>query len=278
MASDADAGRTPVEHPPGLVLGDDAGDVVVYDDDFVDEAGPLRGEHADGCRAAADAHPGLGDAVDDRWVAGGDGEAGAAVDAEIDRLAGAEREQGVAGGGALGSGAAGEMGDAAEREHLRAIFRGGDVADRLAAGAHGGGLGAEVAVGVDLHPGAAIGEDRLGDDGDDVGAVDLAADDERRGLVVGVGGAGADAGRETAEGAVPVIAGEGDGGAAGGERAIENDQRVGADDPPVAVHVAVAGAGLAGGDDAANRAGLAAELSGSAHRRFAREIPGKPLV
>ena len=67
-------------------------------------------------------------------------------------------------------------------------------------GADGGGLGAEVAVGVDLHLGAAVGEDRLGDDGDDVGALDLAGDDEGGGLVVGVGGAGADAGREAGRG------------------------------------------------------------------------------
>ena len=42
-------------------------------------------------------------------------------------------------------------------------------------GADRRGLGAEVAVGVDLHLGAAVAEDRLGDDGDDVGALDLAA-------------------------------------------------------------------------------------------------------
>ena len=95
VAADADAGRAPVEDAAGLVLGDDAGDGVVDDDDLVDEARPLAGEHADRRRAAADAHPGLGDAVDHRRAAGGDGEAGAAVDRELDRLARAEREQGV---------------------------------------------------------------------------------------------------------------------------------------------------------------------------------------
>ena len=63
-------------------------------------------------------------------------------------------------------------------------------------------LGAEVAVGVDLHLDAAVAEDRLGDDGDDVGALDLAADDEGRGLVVGIGGAGADAGDEAVRAAI----------------------------------------------------------------------------
>ena len=119
---------------------------------------------------------------------------------ELDRLAVAEREQGGAGGAALGLRAAGQVLDAAEREHLAAVLGGGDVADRLAAGADDGALGAEVAVGVDLHLGAAVAEDRLGDDGDDVGALDLAGDDERGGLVVGVGGAGADAGDEAAGG------------------------------------------------------------------------------
>ena len=121
---------------------------------------------------------------------------GAVVDGELDRLAVAEGEEGGAGGAAFGLGAAGQVVDAAEREHLAAVLGGGDVADRLAAGADDGAFGAEVAVGVDLHLGAAVAEDRLGDDGDDVGALDLAGDDEGGGLVVGVGGAGADAGDE----------------------------------------------------------------------------------
>ncbi len=66
------------------------------------------------------------------------------------------------------------------------------MADRLACGAHGRRLGAEMAVGVDLHLDAAIGEDALGHDGDEVDALDLLADDEGRRLVVGIGGAGAD--------------------------------------------------------------------------------------
>jgi hypothetical protein len=70
------------------------------------------------------------------------------------------------------------------------------MADRLAVGAHHGAFGAEMAVGVDLHLDAAIGEDRLGHDGHHVGALDLLADDEGRGLVVGIGGARADAGDE----------------------------------------------------------------------------------
>jgi hypothetical protein len=40
---------------------------------------------------------------------------------------------------------------AAERQHLRSVFGGRHVADHLAAATHVGLLGAEIAVGVDLH-------------------------------------------------------------------------------------------------------------------------------
>ena len=60
---------------------------------------------------------------------------------------------------------------AAERQHLRAVLGRGDVADHLALAAHVGLLGAEVAVGVDLHLEAAVAEDALGDDGDHVDAL-----------------------------------------------------------------------------------------------------------
>jgi len=84
---------------------------------------------------------------------------------------------------------------AAEREHLRAVFAGRDVADRLAS-ARTVASRAEIAVGVDLHLDAAIGEDPLGHDSDHVDAVDFRRHDERRGLVVRIGGAGADRGDE----------------------------------------------------------------------------------
>ena len=85
---------------------------------------------------------------------------------------------------------------AAQRQHLRAVFARRDMADRLAFGAHGRRLGAEMAVGVDLHLDAAIGENALGDDGDQIDALDFLRDDEGRRLVVGIGRAGADAGDE----------------------------------------------------------------------------------
>ena len=111
-------------------------------------------------------------------------------------LAVAEIEQRVAGDAALLLAAVGEVIDAAEREHLRAVFAGRHMADRLALGAHDRAFGAEMAVGVDLQLDAAIAVDALGDDGHHVDAVDLGRDDEGRGLVVGIGGAGADGGDE----------------------------------------------------------------------------------
>ena len=172
--------------------------MVVDDDDLVDLSVPLLGEDADRRRAAADAHPAFLDAVDDRRLAGLDDHGLALVDGQLDRLAVAELEQGVAGDAALLLRAAGEMVDAAEREHLRAVFAGGDMADRLALDAHRCLLGAEEAVGVDLHLDAAIAEDALGHDGDHIDAVNLGRDDERGRLVVGIGGAGADRGDECA--------------------------------------------------------------------------------
>ncbi len=133
-----------------------------------------------------------------------------------------------------------------------------------ARGADRGLLGAEVAVGVDLHLDAAVAEDALGDDGDGVDAGVLARDDEGRGLVVGIGGAGADAGDEGALGredaAVPVLglAGERHQRRAVLGRALHEHHGVGANQRAVDVGVAVAGAGAAGADAAQHRAGIAA--------------------
>ena len=121
-------------------------------------------------------------------------------------------------------------------------------------------------VGVDLHLDAAIGEDALGDDGHQIDALDLLADDEGRRLVVGIGGAGADGGDEAAAGvdqfAVPGLAvgDEGHHGAAGLGRVVEDGQRIDAHDAAADIAVAVAGAGAAVGDVAHHRAGIAADL------------------
>ena len=55
-AAHADAGRPHVENAARLMLGQDAGDVIVDDDHFIDMRLPLLGEHADRRRAAADPH------------------------------------------------------------------------------------------------------------------------------------------------------------------------------------------------------------------------------
>ncbi len=172
-AAHADAGRRHVEEVAGLVLGQHAGDVIVDDDHLVDVALPLRREDADRRRAAADAHALFRRAVDDRRLVGLHDDRRAAVDLQLDRLAlhSASIVSQVTTAFLLG--AAGQVVHAAERQHLRAVLDRGDVADRLALDAHRRLLGAEVAVGVDLHLDAAVAEDALGDDGDHVDAVVL---------------------------------------------------------------------------------------------------------
>ena len=125
-----------------------------------------------------------------------DHHAGAAVDDAFDRLLVAEQLHQLGRHAAFLLAAAGEVVHAAEREHLRAVFGGGDMADHLAAVAHVGLLGAEEAVGVDLHLEAAVAEDAFGDHGHHVDALRLRPHDEGRGLVVGVGGGRAHAGHE----------------------------------------------------------------------------------
>ena len=268
-AAHADAGGLHVEEAAALVLAQHAGDVVVDHDHLVDMVLPLRREHADGGRAAADPHALLARAVDDRRPVGLHHDGRAAVDRELDRLLVAEREQRVAGDDALLLAAAGQVMHAAERQHLRAVLGGGDVADRLALDPHRRLLGAEIAVGVDLHLDAAVAEDALGHDGDHVDAVMLGRDDERRGLVVGIGRGGADAGDEgalaLAELARPGRAALDEGDA----RQIglgQQHQRIDPHQLAVHVGVAVAGAGAARPDAAQHRAGIAAHDAGDRAR------------
>ena len=239
--------------------------MVVDHHDLVDLAVPLLGEHADGRRAAADPHALFGNAVDDRRIAGLHHDGGAAVDREFDRLAVGEIHQRVAGDAAFLLGAAGQMMHAAERQHLRAVFAGRDMADRLALRAHGRGLRAEIAVGVDLHLDAAIAEDAFGHDRDHVDAVDFRGHDEGRGLVVGIGGAGADRGDEHVrlvdDLAVPVAAGlERHQPSAMRYRALQHDMRIDAHQLAVVIGVAIAGARRARLDVAHHRTGIAADL------------------
>src|SRR4051794_37265895 len=152
------------------MLGQHTGDVIVYHHHFVHLAVPLPREDADGGGAASHAHALLFDAVDQGCLAGFHDELSAAFDRKLDRLAVAQVHHELARDAALFLAAAGEMVHAAEREHLRAVFSGGDVPHRFAATAHGRLLGTEPAVGVDLHFEAAVAEDAFGHDRDHVHA------------------------------------------------------------------------------------------------------------
>jgi hypothetical protein len=80
----------------------------------------------------------------------------------------------------------------ADREHLRAVLGRRDVADEFAVEADVGLFRPKKPVGIDLQFEAAITEDALGHDGDDVHLVMATRDDERRGLVIRIRGSRAD--------------------------------------------------------------------------------------
>ena len=249
--------------------------MVVHHDDFIDLAVPLLGEHADGRRAASHPHALFGHAVDDGRIAGLHHHGGAAVDRQFDRLAVAEIHQRVAGDAAFLLRAAGEVMHAAERQHLRTVFARGDVADRLALRANRRRLRTEVTVGVDLHLDAAIAEDALGHHGDHVDAVDLRGDDERRRLVVGVSGAGADRGDEDIglvnQLAVPVAAGlERHQPSAMRHRSFQHDMGIDAHQLAIVIGIAVAGACRTGLDVAHDRTSIAADLVVGSACRFSQ--------
>ena len=227
-------------------------------------AEPLAGEYADGGRPAADPHALLGLAVDHRRLAGLDGEFRAAVDLEIQRLLVAKGEHRLAGDHTLLLAAAGQMADAAECEHLRAVFGRGDMAHLLALGAHGRLLRADEAVGIDFQLQAAIAEDALGDDGDHVDVAMAAGDDEGRRLVVGIGSAGTNAGDDRFAGrqqrAAPFAsAQERHHGAVLFRRARDDDHGIGAGEHPIDIAIAIAGPGSPGTDAAKHRAGIAGD-------------------
>ena len=100
----------------------------------------------------------------------------------------------------------------------------------------------------------------------EVDDLDLLADDEGGGLVIRIGGTGADAADEAAaavhESAVPVLAfgQEGRDRAARLFRVLQDSERIAAHDAAADIAVAVAGAGAAVGDVTHDRAGIAADL------------------
>ena len=258
------------------MLAEHAGDVVVDDHDLVDLAVPLLGEHADRGRTASDPHPLFGHAVHDWRIAGLHHHGRAAVDGDLHRLAVAQIHQRIAGDAAFFLRPAGQMMNAAERQHLRAVFAGRHMPHRLALHPNGCGFRPEKAVGIDLHLDAAIAEDAFSDDRDHIDAIDLRGHDERRRLVIGIGGAGADRGDEhilfVNDLAVPVAAGlERHQPSAMRYRPLQKNMRIDAHQLAVVIGVAVARAGRPRLDVAHHRAGIAADLVGSRRvRRHAR--------
>ena len=248
------------------MLGDNAGDMVINHHHLVDQPPPLRREHADRRGTAAHAHTLFELAIYHRRSTGLHDHCRPAIDCQFDRQLVAERKHGIAGDPAFSLGTAGQVMHAAQRQHLRAILPRRDMADRLALRPHCRGLCAQMPVRVDLHLDAAIGENALGDDGYQIHILDLLADDERRGLIVGIGRSRPD---RRDEGAVPVyqlatplLHIERHHRSAAFHRVVENAQRVAAHDPSAEIAIAVAGARAALGDVAHDGTGVAAQLFG----------------
>jgi hypothetical protein len=266
VALDAYAGFRNIEEFTSLVLGENAGDVVVDHDDLVHQPKPLPGEHADGGGTTSDPHAFLGLSVDDRRLPRGDDDARAAVHRNFHRLAVTQGKQAFAGDAAFLLRSAGQVPHAAERQHLRAVLSRRDMPDLLAIDADRRALGAEMAVGVDLHLHAAVAEDALGDDGDHVDAVDLGGHDEGCRLVIWIGRACPDGGDEGArpsdDVAVPVLAAveEGHQPSALFLRALDQDVGIDTHQPALLIGIAVAGAAQTFADVAEHRAGVAADL------------------
>src|ERR1700689_2048906 len=138
------------------MLGQDTGDVIVDDNHLIDLVAPLLGKHSDRRRAAANPHALLKLAINDRRLAGLHDHARAAVNDKLDTFAVAEVEQSITGDAAFLLAAVGEVIDAAEGEHLGAIFASRHMTDRLALGAHSRAFRPQMTVGVDFELDAAI--------------------------------------------------------------------------------------------------------------------------
>ena len=116
----------------------DAGNMIVDHDHLVGMAEPLLGKHAHGSGAAADAHARLLLAIDNWRLTGLHHKGRAVIDSKLHRLAIAHGQERLAGNRSLAFRAAGKVAHAAERQHLRAIFRRRHMADRLALATHRG--------------------------------------------------------------------------------------------------------------------------------------------
>ena len=231
----------------GQVLGEQAAHVVVDDDDLVHGFLHLLGEQAHSGGAAADAHPGLGDAVDDGSLAGLGNDLDHAVlglDAQLHLLAVGQLHDGTGHHEAVG---AGQAVGAAHVDHLGAVLLGGDHAHHLAAAVDGIAFLADVGVGVQLHGNGGVAQRSLGHDGDHLHAVTDVGDDVRGGTDAGIVGARAHSGDD---GTVQLGIMIGDG-------IVVHHQSAVADQFAVLVGIALAGAGVTHGNMALDRAGRA---------------------
>ena len=247
------------------MLGDDTGNVVIDHDNLVHETLPLGGEHADGGRAAAHPHALFTRSVDHRRLSGLHDNARAPVNGQFHRLLVAQIEHRLARDATLRLRSAGQVMHAAEREHLAAIFGGGDMAHRFAIRPHGGRFGPQMAVCVDLHLHAAIGEDALRHHRDEIDTFHLLRNDERGRFVVRIGGARAHRAHEAAlrvdqfaipwrfafkgDNSIPLLGGM-----------FKDRHRITSGNAPAEIAIAVAGTRAPLGDIAHHRAGIAAQL------------------
>ena len=183
-----DAGGPHVETAPGLMFGQHASDVVVHHHHLVGLAEQLLGEDADGGGAATDAHAFFLDTVDDGRSTGLYQDLGAALNRERHRLLVAQRLHHFDRHPPLFLAATGEVMHTAQRKHLRAVLGGCHVANDLALAAHRSLLRSQKTVGIDLYLQAAVAEDALGHHRHRINARHRGRNNERRWLVVGVGG------------------------------------------------------------------------------------------
>src|SRR5579871_1484235 len=139
------------------------------------------------------------------------------------------------------------------------------MSDGFAFGAHRTALRTQMAVGIDLHLYAAVAENSFGHDCDHVHAIDLRRNDERRGLVVGIGCARANRGHKglavVGEGAIPLASAlqEWNDRLAALDCTIEYYVRIKPHQFALVVAVAVARSSPAGLDVAQHGAGIAAD-------------------
>ena len=160
---------------------------------------------------------------------------------------------------------AGQMTHPAERQHLRAVFVRGHVANSLALSAHGAAFGSKMAVSINLQLHSAIAEDSFRHHGHHIHAVDLGRNNEGSGFVVRIGRTCADRRdkrvRPADEIAVPIVATleKWNHGIAARDGAVEHNMRIQAYKLPRKIAVTIACSSPALFDVAEDRTGVATD-------------------